>query len=200
MTQLFQVIKYKDIPYETYNKDVIFTSLDLDTAIEEAKTATKEIFFNRVAFQKDTSMFLANFYSIPEMAIMIDGLFKRFRGYGEDSIYVVSVNLNERVNYKKIDIKQAVWSIDEQFVFEMFAEQVNGIMTRDNMPMLQEVDLNELWDRFKHDSRIFDTGYQTNARSRDFKEYILRTKNGAEIWAMTASNDDDWNIYNKFEK
>lgn len=200
-TSLFHVIKYEDIPYEKHNKDVVYSSLSLQEAIDGAKEIIRKEFFSKFfldSFSKD--------YFIPALTDLTNvssdiTIFPTNNSYlyGESSIYVVEVKLNEPVNLYKVKACDALWTINEPFLFELFTECLDKIMARDALPMLPSEEKTRFWSLFKKDPKSFQNSERGNFRFDAIKTYPDLNQTGYELWSKTIDDQKEAELFEIYE-
>lgn len=202
MQKIYQVILFKDFPYETYSKDVVYNTLSLEDAITFAKDFSKKEFLKKTIIQEDLEgvFFIPSFDKIYQLAEKLNP-YKR-NDYIVD-VYIVEVELNTKVDYNTLDKTNAVWAINEEFVKEIFSDELDKIMIRDFMPELPEDEKSYLWNKFSKENKLFEVSTKHLSvifRERKVMDVINATKTGEDIWAMTKSNQDEVALFEQYEK
>lgn len=211
MTTIYQVVQLEDIPYERNHRNAVSVSLDLDEAIETAKQFAEKLFFNR--YKEEGDIFFSDFSRFLNFHRVVPNLFSvnyRDHYFHELDVYVVAVKTGEVFNLFDPDSKQkSVWTIDEQFIFELFSKQLDALMKRDFLDTLSLNEKQNLWSRFLKNHKLLKNDNVTLKRAktlgmknrrRNDTDLFLTTLSGADVLAMTAANDEDTALFNRFER
>lgn len=211
MTTIYQVVQLEDIPYERNHRNAVSVSLDLDEAIETAKQFAEKIFFHR--YKEEGDIFFSDFSRFLNFHRVIPNLFSvHYRNdyFHELDVYVVAVETGEVFNLLDPDSKlKSVWTIDEQFIFGLFSKQLDALMKRDFLDTLSLNEKQNLWSRFLKNHKLLKNDNVTLKRAetlgmknrrRNDTDLFLTTLSGADVLAMTAANDEDTALFNRFER
>lgn len=211
MTTIYQVVQLEDIPYERNHRNAVSVSLDLDEAIKTAKEFAEKIFFNR--YKEEGDIFFSDFSRFLNFHRVVPNLFSvnyRNNYFHDIDVYVVAVETGEVFNLFDPDSKKkAVWTIDEEFVFNLFSKHLDALMKRDFLDSLPMEEKQNLWSRFLKNHRLLKNDNLTmkrletlgmRNRRRNDTDLFLTTLSGADIWAMTAANDEEVDVFNRFER
>ncbi len=207
MTTLYQVIRAEDIDYEKNDRDVVSVCLTLEKAIENASTVIESMFFSRYKDQND--VFIASFSQFTDLTELISNLFNResrnVSHFHTRDVYIVAVEEGDITDNHCTD--NVVWKIDIDCVFGLFCKHLDRIMVRDNLELLPENEKQILWSKFRKNSKILENNRLPNKRVKlsmmrnrlSISTQLEHSKSGADIWAMTAANDEDMYLYEKYE-
>lgn len=213
MTTIYQVIKAEYIDWEVDSRDVVCVSLDKEEAIERATEVAENFFMSR--YESNTDMFFANFERFTDLKDNIPTLFNTRNSdnwrYNRDSkdVYVVAVEAGQIVNlWSDEDEVETVWRMTEDFAYNLFSTHLDRIMVRDHLDCLPVEEKEILWAKFRRNKKILSNSSMTAEKLRKLgiknrrmtvQDKLITTLSGAEIWAMTAANDEDMEIYNTYE-
>lgn len=207
MTTLYQVISAEDIDYEKNDRDVVSVCLTLEKAIENATKVLENMFFNR--YRDKSDVFIASFSQFNDFSELLSNLFNREQRYVSHScyrdVYIIAVEEGEITDNHSID--NVVWNVNAECVFGLFCKHLDNIMIRDNLDLLPMEEKDLLWDKFRKNGKILENNRLPNKRVKlsmmgnriSISTQLEYSKSGADIWAMTAANDDDMYLYERYE-
>jgi hypothetical protein len=196
---IFQVVFSDYMEWEYDNRDVVASATDLEIAISLAKEYLLKTIFSPVKDNDQSAYFVPNFHRFNDFSPALPELFKNKKKSRIDehtNIFIVAQELNTLADKKSPNI---VWTMDINFLFNLFSDKLDLITKRDgldNLPLEEKV---SFWNAFRKNPRILETGVSVsfwNSKGIDFGDCTL---SGAELWSMTKQNQKEIEIFEKYE-
>jgi hypothetical protein len=181
--KVFNVVCHHYIDYEENSNTIVIVCDTLEKAKEHAIDLYKK--------EYNKSNINNSLHSYYFFESVLD-IFKRPSKYAKNyvtSFYVIESELNIPISYNEENI---IWSISEKDVFNFFTQDINSIFKKDFIEPLDNIEIKELFHKFKIDRRNFSENFN---RKNGYKN-----KSAFDFISMTNLNKNDIFLYEKYEK
>ena len=198
MTNIFHVVHYEYIAYERNSLNVLLSALTIEEAKKSLNEIIEYVFFRHYKKDEHTCLRRNRFDSIKGISA---NLSENERSDYINDVYIVEVKLGEIVNKKSLRKENAVWHIDNDYIFKLFSDELDFVMKKDYFPVLPLEEKSILWKSFLKNKNTFKRNkkFQMFGTKRQITDFLELEKDGADIWAMTTIEKNESFLYQQFE-